>query len=132
MSDSLQCWKCGNPLVGLILPMSRREECASCGADQHVCKLCKNYKPTVADACLEDRAEAVTDKERSNFCDYLEPKADAYVASAISDDAKARQELAALFGEEPAENSEQGTDNNQPPSDADSALSELEKLFNKD
>ncbi len=132
MSDSLQCWKCGTPLQGLILPMSRREECGSCGADQHVCKLCKHYQASMADACTEDRAEAVTDKEKANFCDYFDPKEKAFVAGAMSDDAKARQELAALFGDEPPENDLEGFDNNQSVSESDAALSELEKLFGKD
>ncbi len=133
MTDTMiQCWKCGSPLQGLILPMSRREECTSCAADQHVCKLCINYKPSVADACREDRAEAVTDKERANFCDYFSPRPEAFEAGAISDDAKAWQQLAELFGDESPENSAEGSDNNQPLSDSDAALSELEKLFNKD
>ncbi|ARN75072.1 hypothetical protein [Oceanicoccus sagamiensis] len=132
MADPLHCWKCGSPLQGLILPMSRREECARCGADQHVCKLCKHYKATVADACTEDRAEAVTDKERANFCDYFQPGGDAFVAAAVSDEAKARQELAALFGDEVPESEDKDIDNHQTLSESDAALSELEKLFNND
>jgi hypothetical protein len=111
--------------------MSRREECANCSADQHVCKLCQHYKAAVADACTEDRAEAVTDKERANFCDYFAVKERAYVATAMSDEAKARAELAALFGDEPEKNEDEVFDNNQTLSDSDTALSELEKLFIK-
>ena len=132
MSDSIQCWKCGSPLQGLILPMSRREECVSCGADQHACKLCQHYKAAVADACTEDLAEVVTDKERANFCDYFAAKDKAYVATAKTDEVKARAELAALFGDEPVPNEQEVVDNNQTLSASDAALSELEKLFSKD
>ena len=105
-----------------------------------MCKLCQDYNPNVADACREDRAEAVTDKERANFCDYFSPNPSAFKAAGISEDAKARKDLAALFGDEVAdEASDEASDETAASlasensiSEADAALSELEKLFGKD
>lgn len=129
MSSEINCWKCGNPLVGLILPLSRREVCDSCGADQHVCKLCKEYNPTVSRSCEEDRAEDVTDKESANFCDYFSPNPQAYKPKSNSKRRQAEDELARLFG---AENDEgRGTNkvDNSPQSKSEKALSDLEDLF---
>lgn len=129
MSFVIKCWKCGNPLAGLILPLSRREECENCGADQHVCRLCKEYNPIISRRCEEDRAEDVTDKESANFCDYFSPDPDAYQAKNSSKRTKAEEELAKLFGDSVPE--EGGTDktDNVPQSKSEKALSDLEALF---
>lgn len=133
MIEELQCWKCGFKLGRILLPMSRREECPSCDADLHVCKLCRFYARGVADQCREERAESVSDKEKANFCDYFEPRADAYhhVPSRdkrdVQDDARAQ--LAELFGDEPpakptAASSSSAHHNN--------TMKELRKLFGED
>lgn len=97
MSDVLTCWKCSKELVNVILPMSRREECIHCCADQHVCKMC--YFFDGRNGCDEEQAEDVSDNERANFCDYFKPMHKSQTANAQqkSDDAKAK--LAALFGD---------------------------------
>ena len=125
MNDVYHCWSCGAALTGLILPMSRREECPACSADQHVCKLCRHFDPAISDACREDRAERVTDKERANFCDYFEPAA--HVASSGSSAAEkdVEEQLAALFGDAPpADKPEADSD--------DAALDALRALFPDD
>lgn len=96
MSDDFKCWKCGMALQDVILPMSRREECAKCGADQHVCKMCAFYS---RGRCDEDRAESVSDDERANFCDYFKPAGDAYRAADLEKAREAKRQLAALFGD---------------------------------
>lgn len=108
--------------------MSRREECPSCGADQHVCKLCRHYQPGISDECTEDRAEAVTDKERANFCDYFEPAHLNAESIKPSAEQQALSELQALFGEQPSES----TPAEVQQSKADQALADLNDLFNKD
>lgn len=123
MSELLHCWSCGAALVGLILPMSRREECPACDVDQHVCRLCRHYDPAISDSCREDRAEAVVDKERANFCDYFEPVSGAYNPAATGGDAQSRAELAALFGDEPAVSSAERNGS------GDTALDDLNRLF---
>lgn len=124
MSENIVCWKCGVHLVELILPMSRREECPSCAADQHVCRLCRHYNERVAGRCQEDRAEEVFDKESANFCDYFEPKAGAFREKVPVADSEARAQLAELFGDEPPPEEESSA-----MSEEDIARAELEKLF---
>ena len=95
---ALVCWKCGASLADLTLPLLRLEECRTCHAELHVCKLCEWYSLAVAKQCRETVAEEVKDKERANFCDYFKPKPDAWspAAGAAVDAAKAA--LDALFG----------------------------------
>ncbi|HAT28235.1 MAG TPA: hypothetical protein DCS89_14550 [Gammaproteobacteria bacterium] len=124
----IQCWKCGSELKKLLLPFSRSEECSSCNADLRVCRGCKNYAADVADACTEERAEFVADKDRANFCDYFDPHATAYRKQDDADTQRARNELAELFGEEPPAD-ESDENSNSPLSEADTALAKLNRLF---
>ena len=122
---ALVCWKCGDSLADLTLPLLRLEECRQCHAELHVCKLCEWYSLSVAKHCRETVAEEVKDKERANFCDYFKPREDAYSATSTDASTKAQAELDALFGgakksDAPAE-----------PSAADKARAELEALFGK-
>lgn len=129
-SVDMQCWKCGSELKNLLLPFSRYEECSVCKADLHVCLACKHYDPRINDACREDRAEFVLDKDKANFCDYFKlnprpfkPKDD---AAAV----EARRKLAALFGEDVADD-DTGT-KTSPQSEAEKALAELRRLFGEE
>lgn len=103
VSDRLSCWQCGNILKNVILPMSRREECPLCSADQHVCKMCKEFDGR--NNCSESRAEDVSDREKANFCDYFSPSGAVSVKASGQQARKqkesdAKAQLAALFGEE--------------------------------
>lgn len=121
MTDSFICWKCGDTLTGLILPMSRREECANCKADQHVCKMCVFFDGISSrGGCNESRAEDVSDKECANFCDYfklvnvaLNTKTIKFHDKQKSDEAKAK--FAELFGDPIAE--EGNTDKEHTPAE---------------
>lgn len=93
---SATCWKCGAEQTGILLPLSRTEACGTCGADLHVCRMCRFYDTGVANACREPVAERVTDKTRANFCGYLELRTDAGTYSAAS--AGESADLNALFG----------------------------------
>jgi hypothetical protein len=93
----LVCWKCGASLADLTLPLRRLEECRTCRAELHVCKLCEWYSVTVAKQCREPIAEEVKDKERANFCDYFKPRAGAYTQADSSAADRARAELDKLF-----------------------------------
>jgi hypothetical protein len=115
----LQCWKCGSALTDIIFPFSRREECRHCNADQHVCFLCKEYDESVSDSCREDRADFVLDKDKANFCDYFQPRPNAYNEKQPSKTADARSKLAELFGEEQDEG----------PTDSLNKNEELKRLF---
>ena len=119
----LVCWKCGTSLADMTLPLRRLEECRTCGAELHVCKLCEWYSVTVAKQCREPIAEEVKDKERANFCDYFKPRPGAHSKTDVTASDKARSDLDALFG---------GGKNAAPePSAADRAKAELDKLFKK-
>ncbi len=59
--------------------------------------MCEFYDPSVVEACVEDNAEEVRDKERANFCDYFKPIPDTYQARDSSAAQAARTELDTLF-----------------------------------
>jgi hypothetical protein len=96
MSNEFICWNCNEALSNVILPMSRREECAKCKADQHVCNMCLYF---VKDRCEEERAEHISDTEKANFCDYFKPNNKVFKTADNHKAAKAKAELAALFGD---------------------------------
>jgi len=64
-----------------------------------VCRMCSFYDPQVAEACNEDDAEEVKEKERVNFCDYFRAAGNAYDPVKGRSAKQARSELAELFGE---------------------------------
>ncbi len=129
-SMDMQCWKCGTELRNLLLPFSRYEECSACKADLHVCLACKNYDGNLSDACREDRADFVLDKDKANFCDYFKANPKAYKKQDNAEARAARAKLAELFGEAPADESEDQDDS--PQTEADRALAELKRLFGDD
>ncbi|GMR07805.1 MAG: hypothetical protein BMS9Abin26_0809 [Gammaproteobacteria bacterium] len=122
MMDELVCWKCGAPLEELLLPIARTDHCKSCGADLHVCRLCKFYNPGQSDGCDEPLAAgSVTDATRSNFCDYLSPRENAFEAKDTTAAQQSQSELDALFGL----SSKSGIT----PDNSDAALHDLKALF---
>jgi hypothetical protein len=78
MADPLYCFRCGESLEALSLPLSRLDECPACTIPLHTCRMCIFYDPGAVDQCLEDDAERVVEKARANFCDYFKPNAEAY------------------------------------------------------
>ena len=97
MEHGLLCWKCGASLEKLTLPLARRDECASCRAELHVCRMCVEYDTAVAKHCREPTAEEVSDKQHANFCDHFRPRPKAWTPPAAAAD-QARAELERLFG----------------------------------
>ena len=98
MGHSLVCWNCGADLATLSLPLMRRDECARCRAELHVCRLCVEFDERVAKHCREPTAEEVNNKQAANFCDFFKPRANAWVAPNTSAIDQARAELERLFG----------------------------------
>ena len=78
MADAARCYRCGESLAALTLPFSRRDECPSCAAHVHVCRMCVHFDEVVPKKCREDDAEEVTEKERANFCDWFKPGRDTF------------------------------------------------------
>jgi len=119
MPVELNCWKCGASLQDVPLPFSRYAKCKACQTELHVCRMCLYYDKTVNKMCREPIAEEVKDKQRANFCGYLQPNPRAYSAPPRS---SGTSELEALFGMQSS--SATGTT-----TDADAARRQLEKLF---
>lgn len=71
MAASTFCFSCGKELTFAERKIGLREECLHCRADVHVCKNCEFYDVTAYNECRESSADRVTEKERSNFCDYF-------------------------------------------------------------
>ncbi len=129
-SIDMQCWKCGTELKNLLLPFSRYEECSTCKADLHACLACRHYDPALSDACREDRADFILDKDKANFCDYFKVNTRAFQKKDNDEAREARAKLAALFGEElPAEDPDHES---SPLSESDKALADLKRLFGDD
>jgi len=99
VSHNIACYRCGESLAKLPLPLSRRDQCAQCDADIHVCKMCVHYDPTVTRQCHEDGAEDVSEKERPNFCDWFTPNENAFDPDRKKDSDAAAAALNALFGD---------------------------------
>lgn len=120
MSAELVCWRCGAGLEAEPLPLGRRAECLACGAELHVCRLCRHYDTGKAKHCRERAADEVKDKTRANFCDWFEPKAGAYMVEATGKSSGKTSPLDSLFGGGSAQSQTMDT------------RAELDKLFGKD
>ena len=118
MSNELVCWKCGASLEDLPQPLGRRAECPACGAELHVCRLCRHYDTAKAKQCRELAADEIKNKTRANFCEWFQARAVAYAGS-TSSASGGRSALEDLFG---------GPAARDPVADA---KSELDKLFGK-
>jgi len=93
----LVCWKCGASLADLSLPLSRTDECRTCRAELHVCRLCRFYDTSKAKSCSEPVADEVNDKTRANFCGYFEAAGRRFKPHVGATD-EARTALESLFG----------------------------------
>ena len=129
MSKELVCWQCGVSLAHLSLPLSRFDECRSCRAALHACRLCEFYLATVAKQCREPIAEEVKDKERANFCDYFVPRPGAWSDCDTTAREKAKAALAAMFGSGMTSSTAGPEKPAAEPSAAELARIELDKLF---
>jgi hypothetical protein len=124
-NEQLLCHRCGASLSALSLPLSRRDECPTCRAELHVCRMCVHYAPRWTRGCDEDDAPEVRDKSAANFCDYFVPSRNAFDAGKTAEGTAAQAELARLFGDTSADASaDRGA---HPP--ADDALRAAEALF---
>ena len=119
MSSELVCWRCCASLKAQPLPLGRRAECLACGAELHVCRLCRHFDTSKAKQCRERAADEVRDKTRANFCDWFQPKPAALNAASASQSGSGNP-LDSLFGGSPAK-----------PENLDSPR-EFDKLFGKD
>jgi len=75
VSHNIACYRCGESLAELSLPLSRRDQCPLCSAKD------------------------VTEKERPNFCDWFVPSENAFNPNRKADAVAAKAALDALFGD---------------------------------
>ena len=118
MADDLKCYRCGESLKQLSLPISRQDECPSCSVYLHVCKMCEFYDPSVPAQCREDDAEEVFEKEKLNFCEWFKPGHEVFDAARAKEESVAKHALTALFG-----------DGESSKASPDELLSDADKLF---
>ena len=99
MAHNIRCYRCGESLATLSLPLSRQDECPACHNYLHVCKMCRYFGARVPRQCVEDGAEEVRDKDRLNFCDWFKPSETAFDADRKNEEDVARAAAEALFGD---------------------------------
>lgn len=99
------CWKCKKEIK--IEKVFRTTDCPLCGADLHSCKGCKFYSVNSHFDCKETIEAPVSDKEKSNFCEYFVAAAEIEVVDSKKD--AAVNSFNALFGEETASKSEKSS-----------------------
>jgi hypothetical protein len=91
--------------------------------------MCEFFDPQIGKGCQEPIAEEVLEKERANFCNFFQVRANAFQPAAHNDDGAARAALDALFGggHKPPSTSTAGE--STPPTAADEGSARLEQLF---
>jgi hypothetical protein len=122
---TFKCWNCGKEQLDQPLPLARLAECSGCRAELHVCRMCEFFDTSVANSCREPVAERVMDKNRANFCGYLQPSASAWNPDESTHVSGSQRELEALFGGQPLP----GVDADGAGSGSDTLPTDLESLF---
>jgi hypothetical protein len=127
----LVCWRCGASLKDTPKPLVRLAQCKACGADLHVCRLCKFYNPNHFEKCDHELAEPAREVDVANFCHYFRPKSDAYNPQEKSRADEAMAQLKALFGETDSGTAQTDPSLDNKP-DTKTAKDKFEDLFKKD
>ena len=125
-SDRFVCWQCGGSLDAVRRPIRHGARCPACRADLHVCRQCRHHAPKVRGECDHDRADRVIDKTSANYCTYFRPARGAWRGDADAGCDRARDDLAELFGLEPASRQSAGEKSRESVADA---RRELDALF---
>jgi hypothetical protein len=90
------CHVCGKGLEGSDR-VGRSEICSHCRADLHCCLNCRFYDEQAQNQCRESSAEWVSDREKTNFCDYFSFRDSAEAGRREKEQQEARAKLEALF-----------------------------------
>jgi len=70
-NDGLLCWSCGRP-TGIVGRVMRSDACPHCTADLRSCHGCRHYDPTRRLQCRENIEHRISDKTKSNLCDFFQ------------------------------------------------------------
>lgn len=116
-TEGTGCYRCGRTLSANDL--GRQETCAGCGFDSRVCKNCRHYDPSSNNECREEQAGRQVEKEKSNFCEWFQPRAGAGGSGTPAKDSL-KSAADALFGKKPTTQSP-----------VDNAKAAAEALFKK-
>lgn len=92
----MHCHNCGKALQ-IDSPVGRRDECPHCGSDLRCCLNCAMHDPSSAGACREPQAERITDKDRSNFCDFFVFRKKSQASEQQTRGDEAKKKLESLF-----------------------------------
>jgi hypothetical protein len=93
------CHKCKKE-IGVEGKVMREDLCPHCGASLHCCLNCHFYDEYAHNKCREPKTEWVTDREKSNFCEYFRFKEGSGESGGDERSKKAREELKRLFGKD--------------------------------
>ena len=91
------CRSCGEKLE-LEGKIGREDTCPNCGAYLHTCLNCEFYDEFAHNHCREPDAEWVSDKEKSNFCEFFRFRESSEPPAGLDRKKKATEELRRLFG----------------------------------
>ncbi len=73
----MKCFQCQSEIeVSFDRPIGRHSTCEKCGADAKVCLNCKHYDKSAHWECKESIESVVKDKDRANFCDHFQARAE--------------------------------------------------------
>jgi hypothetical protein len=90
------CYACGVDVPGSE-KIGRQEICSHCGADLHCCLNCSLHDDYAENKCRESSAEWVSDRGKSNFCDFFDFRDSRTFNNAQQRQKEAREKLDALF-----------------------------------
>lgn len=130
---TLACWRCGASLQDVPQPLVRLAQCKTCGADLHVCRLCRFYNPHLSDKCDHELAEPAREVDVANFCHYFRARPDAHDSQEQARTNDAMAQLKALFGDEDDKDvSPFASSSSEKESDKTAAKARFDDLFKKD
>ncbi len=69
------------------------------------------------------------DKEKANFCDFFQPRPDAFTAVDDSEARKAKADLEALFGVDSAKPASEEASQNAAAAESNASREQLERMF---
>ncbi len=65
------CYSCNKPTEFPDAKLGRLDSCDHCNAYLHCCLMCDFYDKNSYNECKEPMADRITEKEKSNYCDYF-------------------------------------------------------------
>ncbi|MFI3257094.1 MAG: hypothetical protein R3Y36_02220 [Spirochaetales bacterium] len=93
-------------MLQLHSPIAKTAICPHCNADVRCCRNCKHYSKGSYHDCNEAVDENISDKERSNFCEWFSLQPDIQIINKkntgnilLDESEKAKQLFNNLFGD---------------------------------